>query len=284
MIKNQIKTFVLLSVLTALLLFAGRFLAGTTGLIFAGIFVVLLNFVTYFYSGKIVLFMYRAKEVKAKDYPELFKIVKEVATIAEIPMPKVYIIPTTSPNAFATGRNPKHAVVACTDGILKMLSKDELKGVIAHEISHIKNRDILIQTIAATIAGIISYLAAMARWGAIFGGFGGNNDRDGGNILSLLVLAIITPIIALLIQLAISRSREYLADESAAKILKNPVGLSSALQKLEAGIKNDPLRFGNPSTSSLFISNPFRSSGFLNMLSTHPSTQERVKRLDAMRF
>lgn len=280
MIKNQLKTFVLLSMLTALLLFVGNILGGKLGFAVALIFVVGMNLVTYFYSHKIVLFMYRAKEIKEKEDPNLFKIVREVANIADIPMPKVYMIPSSSPNAFATGRNPKNAVVACTKGILELLNRDELKGVIAHEISHIKNRDILIQTIAATIAGIISYIAAMAKWGAILGGF--NRDRDSGNMIQLLVLAIITPLIALLIQFAISRSREYLADESAAKLLNNPRGLANALEKLEAGIKHNPLGFGSPSTSSIFISNPFNAKGILTLLSTHPSTKERVRRLNEM--
>ena len=282
MIKNQFKTFILLALLTAVLLFVGRALAGPVGLAFAGVFVVLMNIFTYFFSHKLVLAMYKAKEVTAVQQPELHKMVREVAHLANIPMPKVYIIPSASPNAFATGRNPKHAVVACTQGIMELLSKDELKGVIAHEISHIKNRDILIQTVAATIAGIISYLAVMARWSAIFGGFGGRG-RDGGNLISLLVLSIVTPIVAMLIQLAISRSREYLADESAAKILHNPYGLANSLEKLESNIKQNPMKMGSPSTSSLFIANPFRGRGMVKWLSTHPPMKERIKRLKAMR-
>ncbi|MBS3122638.1 zinc metalloprotease HtpX [Candidatus Woesearchaeota archaeon] len=282
--KNQLKTFVLLSVLTALLLFVGNVLGGRFGLMIAIVIVVIMNFVSYFYSDKIVLFMYKAKEVKEKDQPELFKIVKEVVSLANIPMPKVYIIPSESPNAFATGRSPSHAAVACTHGIMNLLNKDELKGVIAHEISHIKNRDILIQTVAATIAGIISYVAAMAKWSAIFGGFGGDRNNNGGNMISLLLIAIITPIIALIIQLAISRSREYLADESAARILHNPNGLASALQKLDAGIKQNPLKFGEPSTSSLFIANPFNARGMLTLLSTHPQINERVRRLKSLKL
>lgn len=284
MIKNQLKTFILLSVLTALLLFVGNVLGGKFGLMIAIIIVVIMNFVSYFYSDKIVLFMYKAKEVKEKEQPELFRLVKEVTSLANIPMPKVYIIPSESPNAFATGRNPSHAAVACTQGIMNLLNKDELKGVIAHEISHIKNRDILIQTVAATIAGIISYVAAMAKWSAIFGGFGGDRNNNSGNMISLLLIAIITPIIALIIQLAISRSREYLADESAARILHNPNGLASALQKLDAGIKQNPLKFGEPSTSSLFIANPFNARGMLTLLSTHPQINERVRRLKSMKF
>lgn len=283
MIKNQIKTIILLGTLTALMLWFGSFW-GRSGLFVALVFVLLMNFVTYFFSDKIVLAMYRAKEVKEKDSPNLFKIVKEVAHDAKIPMPRVYILPSETPNAFATGRNPKHSAVACTHGILNLLTKEELKGVIAHEISHIKNRDTLIMVIASTIAGVISYLAMMARFAAIFGGVGGRDNRNGGNAISLLVLAIITPIIAMLIQLAISRSREYLADESGAKIIKNPDALASALEKLETGVKAHPLRMGSEATSSLFIVNPFRASTMLALLSTHPPMKERVKRLKEMKL
>lgn len=276
MIKNQIKTIVLLGALTALMLWFGSYW-GQQGLFVALFFVLLMNLGTYFFSDKIVLFMYRAKEVKEKDVPNLFKIVKEVSQDANIPMPKVYIVPSETPNAFATGRSPKHSAVACTQGILNLLTKEELKGVIAHEISHIRNRDTLIMVIASTIAGVISYLAMMARFTAMFGG--GRNDRDGGNGLGLLVMAIITPIIAMLIQLAISRSREYMADESGARIIKNPGALASALEKLEAGVKIHPMRLGNEATSSLFIINPFSAKGLVQLLSTHPSTKERVKRL-----
>ena len=278
-ITNQFKTFVLLALLTALMLWAGS-LFGRTGFYFAIVFVILLNFGSYFYSHKIVLAMYRAKEVKESDYPDLFKIVREVSGLADIPMPKVYMIPTDSSNAFATGRNPKHAVVAVTQGIMTLLSKNELKGVIAHEISHIKNRDILIQTVAATIAGVISYMGVMARWGAIFGGFGGR-DKD-NNLAELLVIGILTPIIALIIRLAISRSREYLADSTGARTIHDPYSLAGALEKLDRSIKQNPLRFGNKTTSSLFIANPFRDNGIFALFSTHPPLKERVRRLRAM--
>ena len=223
--------------------------------------------------------MYKAKLVEEHDNPELYKLVKEVVHLANIPMPKVYIVPTDNANAFATGRDPKHAAIACTQGILDLLSKDELKGVIAHEISHVKNRDILIATIAATIASVISYIAMIARWSAIFG-FG---DRD-NNGLEILVLAILTPFIAMLIQLGISRSREYLADESAAKVLHNPFGLASALEKLEQNVKHHPMRFGNKTTASLFILNPFTAKGLFAFFSTHPSTKSRVDKLRSMNF
>ncbi len=280
-IKNQFKTVMLLALLTALFLWIGS-LFGRTGFIFALIFVGLMNFGSYWFSDKIVLWMYRAKEAKQSDYPQLYKAVKEVSNLSNIPMPKVYVIPTNSPNAFATGRSPKHAAVAATEGILKILSEDELKGVIAHEFAHINNRDILISTVAGTIAGVISYISHMFMWSAMFGG--SDDDRGGGNIISLIALAIITPIIASLIQLAISRSREYFADETGAKTVKNGNALAAALEKIEKNIDVNPMRLGNTATSHLFISNPFRNTSFLSLFTTHPSTAERAKRLRAMRF
>lgn len=281
MIKNQLKTFVLIAVLTALLLFVGQLIGGYTGLIIGGAFALLMNFITYFFSDKIVLALYHAKEVP-KDH-EVYKLVHEIVQLSNLPMPRVYTVPSTSPNAFATGRNPKHAAIACTEGILKLLSKDELRGVLAHEVSHIKNRDILITTIAATIAGVISYIANMAGWAAMFGGFGGNRDNNGGNnLVRLLVLAIITPIIAMLLQLAISRSREYLADETGAKTIHNPIALAHALEKIHHNVARNPMRFGNESTASLFIANPFSAKGMIHLLSTHPPMEERVKRLKKM--
>ncbi len=275
---NQLKTALLLGLLTGVLLGIGYLLGGYSGLTIGLIFAIVMNFGSYWFSDKIVLAMYHAQEVKEHDAPELYKIVKEVIHLAGMPMPKVYIIPTDTPNAFATGRNPKHAAVACTKGILDLLNKDELKGVIAHEVAHIKNRDILIQTVAATIAGVISYVGMIARWGAIFGGLGGR-DNDSGGIIEFLVLAIITPLLAVLLQLAISRSREYLADETGAKMIHNPHALASALQKLHLGVKHNPMRFGSPATSSMFIVNPFSARGLANLLSTHPPMEERVKRL-----
>jgi len=279
-IGNQFKTVVLLALLTALMLWAGDALGGRQGLYIALAIVLVMNLGTYWFSDRIVLAMYRAQPVKKKDASELYEIVEEVRKKAKLPMPKVYVIPTESPNAFATGRNPKHAAVACTEGILRLLSKEELKGVIAHEISHIKNRDTLIQVVAATIAGVISYLALFARYAAIFGG---GRDRDNRG-LELLALAILTPIIAMIIQLAISRSREYLADATAAKTLQNSEHLASALRKLQMGISHRPLRFGSPSTSSIFIANPFSSSGMLALFSTHPPMEERIKKLKEIRF
>ena len=281
-IKNQLKTAVLLALLTAILLWIGSFF-GRAGLIFALIFVGLMNFGSYWFSDKIVLWMYRAKEAKQSEYPKLYKVVKEVAKLSGLPMPKVYVIPSEQSNAFATGRNKNHAAVACTEGIMKLMNEDELKGVIAHEFAHIKNRDILISTIVGAIAGVISYIGVMARWSAIFGGFGGDRDR-GNSLLQLIILGIVTPLIATLIQLAISRSREYIADETGARIVKNPLGLASALEKLEEDGKRYPMRFGSPATAHLFISNPFRSVGFLKLFSTHPPVPLRVKRLKEMKF
>ncbi len=279
-IKNQLKTVVLLALLTALFLWIGSFF-GKVGLIFAAIFVGLMNFVSYWFSDKIVLWMYRAKEAKQSEYPKLYKVVKEVSKLSGLPMPKVYVIPSEQSNAFACGRGPKHSAVACTEGILKLMTEEELKGVLAHEFAHIKNRDTLTSTVAGTIAGIISYIANMFMWSAMFGG---RDDDSRGNAISLLVLAIITPIIASLIQLAISRSREYQADESGARIVKNPLGLASALEKLEEDVKRHPMRFGSPATAHLFISNPFRSGGFITLFLTHPPTQLRVKRLKEMKI
>lgn len=278
-IINQAKTALLLGALTGLLLLIGS-IWGTSGLVIGLIFAVVMNFGAYFFSDKIALAMYRAKPVTEKEQPELYKIVKEVTHLANIPMPKIYIIPSESPNAFATGRNPNHAAVAATQGILNLLSREELKGVIAHEISHIKNRDILISSVAATIAGVISFVANMAMWGFIFG----DRDREGGNALGMLMLAILTPLIATIIQLSISRSREYLADETGAKVIKNPEALASALHKLDASIKKSPMRFGSPSTAHLFIANPFSSRGFVNLLSTHPPMDERVRRLRILKI
>lgn len=279
-IKNQLKTAVLLAMLTALLLWIGS-MFGKAGFYFALVFVGVMNFASYWFSHKIVLWMYRAKEAKQSEHPKLFRIVGEVAKLSGLPMPKVYVIPTNSPNAFATGRNPKNAAVAATEGILKLLDEEELKGVIAHEFAHIQNRDILISTVAGTIAGIISYIANMFMWSAMFGG---RDDDSRGNAIGLIALAIITPIIASLIQLAISRSREYFADETGAKTIKNGKALADALEKIEKNVNINPMRFGSTATAHLFISNPFRGQAMLSLFMTHPSTQERAKRLRSMKF
>jgi len=283
-IGNQIKTVMLLGLLTGVFLWVGNLVGGMQGLTIAIVFAVVMNFGAYWFSDKIVLKMYRAKEVKESAEPDLFKIVHEVAHLARMPMPKVYVMEAPFSNAFATGRDPKHAAVAVTRGIMELLSKDELKGVIAHEVSHIKNRDTLIQAVAATIAGVISYVAMMARWAAIFG-YGGR-DRNGGSGLEFLALAILTPVLATLIQLAISRSREFLADESAAKTIHSGLGLADALEKLEGSKNHVALRptSQTQTTAHLFITNPFRGKGFFRLFTTHPSTKERVKRLRNMNF
>jgi heat shock protein HtpX len=229
-----------------------------------------------------ILFSYRARKVSKNEFPRLHAIISELSKKAGIPKPTIYVIPSQTPNAFATGRNPNHAAVAVTEGIMSILSEDELKGVMAHELTHIKNRDTLISTIAAAIAGIISYVAFMARWAAVFGGFG--RDRDDSSGLELLFLAILTPIIATILQLAISRSREFLADEGAARMMKTGKHLASALEKLENASKRLPMRFGSKTASSLFIVNPFRGSALLELFSTHPSTGKRIKRLKEMSF
>lgn len=275
---NQFKTVILLGLLTALMLWVGS-IWGRTGLTYALMFVFLMNFITYFYSDKIVLAMYSAKPVPTSHW--LHKLVSEVAQKTKIPTPKVYIIQTPMPNAFATGRNPKHGAVACTEGILHLLSKDELRGVIAHELSHIKNRDTLIATIAATIAGVISYIAMMARWGLMFGQ---RDDRGSGNIIGLLVLIILTPLIATIIQLAIFRSREYMADASGASTIKDSKSLASALRKIHAGIAQTPLRHGNMATASLFIDNPFKGEALMALFSTHPPMEKRIKALSELKF
>ncbi len=279
---NQIKTVLLLGILTALLLFVGQYFAGTQGLTIAFIFVLIMNVGTYWFSDKIVLKMYRAKEVTASQYPKIHRIVSNLCKKAGLPKPKVYIIPTEAVNAFCTGRSPKHASIAFTNGILKLLNEDELKGVAAHELAHDKNRDMLISTIAATIAGVISYLAFMARFAAIFGR---SNSRDSGRMFEMLALAILAPILALIIRLAISRSREYLADATGAKLIHNGKPLASALLKLEKASKKIPMRMGSEATNHMFIVCPIRARrSLLSMFSTHPNVTNRVQKLNQMKF
>ncbi len=286
MVWNQIKTILLLGVLTAIMLTVGRLLGGTTGLTVALVIAIVMNAITYFWSDKIVLFMYGAKEAKKTDFPELHKIVEEVAHAAHIPKPKIYIAPIQTPNAFATGRNPSHAAIACTQGILQLLTKEELKGVIGHEIGHVTNRDILVTTVAATIAAVISYVANMAQFAALFGGMRNDRENSGGSIFGMLALAILAPIAALIIQLAISRSREYGADEASARVVKNPEALARALEKLESGIHQHPMQQSASiaATSSLFIANPFNATALLSLFSTHPPIAERARRLRAMKI
>jgi len=279
---NHFKTFLLMLVLTALFILVGTAIGGKSGAIYAFIFAALMNFVAYWFSDKIVLRMYGAKEVSQAEAPELYQMVAELTSKASLPMPKVYTMENDTPNAFATGRNPEHAAVAVTTGILRILSKEELMGVIGHELSHIRHRDILISTIAATIAGAISMLASMARWGAIFGG--GRSDENegggGGNILFVLLFTMVASIAAMLIQMAISRSREYLADEGGAH-LSHPLSLARALGKLELAAQRIPME-ANPSTAHMFIVNPLRRGGVLSLFSTHPPIEERIARLEEM--
>jgi len=285
MIKNQFKTVLFLGILSGILLVIGQLLGGASGLTVALIFALLMNLGSYFFSHKLILKIYRAKEVPIHENPQLHEMVEHLAMEAGVPKPKVYVVPTDNPNAFAAGPNPKKAIVAVTQGILQILNKEELKGVLAHEMAHIKNRDILISTIAATIASVISYIAFMARFSAIFGGLGGDRNNN-SNIIGLLAMAIIAPLAAMLIQMAISRSREFIADESGAKYLKNSKPLADALEKLESHSKDHPLKFGTQSTNSLFIINPFRGRGqsFLHLFLTHPPTSKRVERLRNMHF
>ncbi|MBN1793313.1 zinc metalloprotease HtpX [Candidatus Woesearchaeota archaeon] len=278
---NTAKTAVLLALLTALVLWIGQFFGGYTGLAIALVFVLVFNGAMYWWSDKIVLWMYKAKE--APKGHEVIPVVREVAHKAGIPMPKVYLVESATPNAFATGRSPSHSAVAVTSGIMSLLSEEELKGVIAHEVSHIKNRDTLIQTVAGVLAGVISYAASMARWTALFGGFGGRDDNGGaGNLISLLVIGILAPLIALILQLAISRTREYLADASAAKMIHTGKPLASALRKLDSANKSHPMQAdsSHAATSSLFIVNPFKRSFLFEMFSTHPPIEKRIARLE----
>jgi len=280
---NTLKTFFLLTFLTLLFIWVGGMLGGQQGMVFAFFFACVMNFGSYWFSDKIVLAMYRAKPVSEENAPELYSIVRELCRKARLPLPKIYTIPTQAPNAFATGRNPEHAVVAVTEGILKILDRDELSGVLSHELAHVKHRDILISSIAATLAGAVSMLANMARWSLMFGGMRNRDDDRQGNPLALLATVILVPIAAMLIQLAVSRSREFDADEAGAEIDGHPERLASALQKLESSRKAIPFRGADPATAHLFIVNPLSGDFFASLFSTHPSTKERVERLLKMR-
>jgi heat shock protein HtpX len=283
---NGLRTTILLAALTALVVWIGQMVGGPNGAIMALIMAGAMNFFSYWFSDKIVLKMYGAQPITANDDPELYGLVQELAAKGGLPMPKVYVIPEDTPNAFATGRNPEHAAVAVTQGIRRILNKRELAGVLGHELSHVKHRDILISSIAATLAGAISYLAYMAQWGMILGG--GSRDRDeggGGNIFSLLFMMIVAPIAAMLIQMAVSRSREYLADDGGAKISGDPLALASALRKLHMGAQNIPMQVNSATqnaTAHMFIVNPLSGGGFASLFSTHPAMEERIARLEAM--
>lgn len=275
---NYIKTAVLLGALTVLLVFLGDLVGGSQGALIALVFAGVLNFGAYWWSDKLVLKMYRARRVSEGESPELYGILRTLAMRAGLPMPAVYIIDQDTPNAFATGRNPEHAAVAATSGILKLLNREELEGVLAHELSHIRHRDILISTIAATIAGAITYLSRMAYFASLFGR--GTRDREGANPLSLLIMVIVAPLAALVIQFAVSRSREYGADQGGAS-LADPMSLASALRKLEYFNRRMPMRQAGPATAHLFIVNPLSGASFAKLFSTHPPIEDRVRRLEA---
>jgi heat shock protein HtpX len=283
---NGFRTTILLAALTALVVWIGHMVGGPNGAVMALIMAGAMNFFSYWFSDKIVLKMYGGQEITANDDPELYGLVGDLATRAGLPMPKVYLIPEEAPNAFATGRNPEHAAVAVTQGIRRILNKRELAAVLGHELSHVKHRDILISSIAATLAGAISYLAYMAQWGMMFGGSRDREEGGGGsNILSLLFMMIVAPMAAMLIQMAVSRSREYMADEGGAKVTGDPLALASALRKLHMGSQNIPLQVNDATakaTAHMFIVSPLTGGGLVNLFSTHPAMEERIARLEAM--
>ncbi|SPD73901.1 Protease HtpX homolog [uncultured Desulfobacterium sp.] len=275
---NWFKTAILLGVMTALIVFIGNLLGGRQGMIIAFIIAMGMNFFSYWYSDRIVLRMYRAREVSPDQSPEIYGLVADIAQRAGLPMPRIYIIPEDSPNAFATGRNPEHAVVAVTQGLIKLMSREEIRGVISHEMAHIKNRDILIGSIAATMAGAVMILANMAQWTAFFGGR--SDDEEGGGLgaIGMIIMAIVAPVAAMLVQMAISRSREYHADATGASFAGQSQGLANALEKLGAYSKRIPMH-SSPQTSHMFIINPLSAGGIMNLFSTHPPLEERIARL-----
>lgn len=274
---NQIRTAMLLAVMTVFIIWIGQILGGRQGMIIALIFAGGINFFSYWYSDTIVLRMYRAQPVSPREAPQIYEIVQRLVQRANLPMPKLFVIPQQAPNAFATGRNPEHAVVAVTQGLLDIMDRDEIEGVLAHELAHVKNRDILIGSIAATMAGAVMMLANMARWSAIFGGIN-QDDEGGGGIAGLIFMSIIAPIAAMLIQMAISRSREYLADATGADFAGNPEGLARALEKLGTYSRRVTMD-ANPATAHMFISNPLSGRGVMSLFSTHPPMQERIARM-----
>jgi heat shock protein HtpX len=274
--NNGLKTALLLGALTGLLMVIGEMLGGAQGLVFAFVLAGVMNFVSYWFSDKIVLRMYNAQEVGA-GHP-LYRIVERLARQGGLPMPRVYVIPTASPNAFATGRNPRHAAVAATEGILRVLDERELEGVLAHELAHVRHRDTLTSAVAATIAAAIIMVARMAGYAAMFGGMGSRDDREGTNPLAMLLMLVLAPVAAMLIQMAISRSREFAADAGGAQIAGNPYGLADALRKIERVAKQVPLD-ANPATSHLFIIKPFTRGGLMSLFASHPPTEQRIARL-----
>lgn len=280
---NYMKTFVLLLTLTLLLIGIGNMFAGPRGAMIAFAFALVLNVGSFWFSDKIVLKMYAAKEISKNEAPELYGIIEDLIIDAKLPMPRVYIMPQEVPNAFATGRDPDHAAVCVTKGIMNLLTEDELKGVLAHELAHIKNRDTLIMTIAATVAGAIMMIASMARWAAIFGGFGGRGRNRGGSIFSLLAVAILAPVAAMIVQLAISRTREYAADKRGAGFAHSPHGLAGALKKLDDAAGRHRMN-ASPQTAHLFIVNPLRGNFLATLFSTHPPIEKRVERLQSLKI
>jgi heat shock protein HtpX len=281
--SNIFKTGLLLAVLTAMLVLIGGAIGGQQGMLIAFVLALGMNFFSYWFSDKMVLAMYGARRIEESEAPALYAVVRRLATRAQIPMPRVYMIASDTPNAFATGRNPEHAAVAVTEGILRILDQEELEGVLAHELSHVKNRDVLISTIAATMAGAITYLAHMAQWAAIFGGGRRDDDEGGSNPIALIAMAIIAPIAAMLVQLAVSRAREFQADATGARLAGRSWGLSKALEKLQMAQQVTPMDV-NPATAHLFIVNPLSGRAFMNLFSTHPPLEERIARLRAMRI
>jgi heat shock protein HtpX len=279
---NQFKTVLLLSLLTVLLVLMGNAIGGQAGMLVAFVLAAGMNFFSYWFSDKIVLKMYGAREVGPQEAPEFFGMVQRLAVKGGLPMPKVYLIPSDSLNAFATGRNPAHAAVAATEGLLRLLSRDELEGVMAHELAHVQNRDILVSTIAATFAGAIAMLGNMLQWAAIFGAGRSDEEEGGGSLIGGLLMAIVAPIAAMLIQMAVSRSREYLADAGGARLCGNPLALANALRKLQVGAQVRPMEEARPATAHLFIVNPLRGSALLSLFSTHPPMEERIARLESM--
>jgi len=283
--KNTLKTFILLAGMTALLMAIGGAIGGRNGLMIALVFAGLMNFVGYWFSDKIALSMSGAQKVSESEAPDFHRMVRELCRRAELPMPRLYVIPSATPNAFATGRNPQHSAVAVTSGIMNILSRDELEGVVAHELAHVKNRDILISSVAAMIAGAISQLAHMAQWAMIFGGMSRDRDEDrgGGGLLGGLAMMIVGPIAAMLIQMAISRSREYQADATGAEICGRPLSLANALLKLENGNHRLPMDV-NPAQAQMYIVNPLTAGGIASLFSTHPPMTERIKRLQDLAY
>jgi heat shock protein HtpX len=279
--SNVFKTGLLLAVLTAMLVLLGGAFGGQQGMVIAFVIALAMNFFSYWFSDKIVLTMYRAQPITEADAPQLYGIVRRLATRAQIPMPPVYLIPTDTPNAFATGRNPEHAAVAVTQGIMRILDEDELEGVLAHELSHVKNRDVLISTIAATLAGAITYLAHMLQWGAMFGGRSADDEEGGGNPIAAIALAIVAPLAAMLVQMAVSRAREFEADATGARLAGRSWGLARALEKLEIASHAVPMQ-ANPATAHLFIVNPLTGQSLMRLFSTHPPVEDRIARLRAL--